>query len=108
MEATNSSDLHNLEFSDPEFIIRELKQGNQLAISAIFHRFYAQLCLFADSFVKDQLVAEDIVSDVFIKLWNKANDFSSLTAIKAFLYISTKNASLNYINQRVRTEKYKK
>jgi RNA polymerase sigma-70 factor (ECF subfamily) len=103
MEATNSSDLHNLEFSDPEFIIRELKQGNQLAI-----RFYAQLCLFADSFVKDQLVAEDIVSDVFIKLWNKANDFSSLTAIKAFLYISTKNASLNYINQRVRTEKYKK
>jgi len=49
--------------------------------------------------VDNQLEAEDIVAESFIKLWHKHNDFETLTNIKAFLFITTKNSCLNYIKK---------
>lgn len=57
---------------------------------------------FARRFVSDKLVAEDIVTETFLKLWKKQADFNSPQSVKSFLYISTRNACFNYLEQ----EKY--
>lgn len=47
--------------------------------------------------VSDPAVAEEIVQDTFVKLWIRRSYFEKPTAVKAFLYIATKNACLNHL-----------
>lgn len=49
--------------------------------------------------VKSKEVAEEIVSDVFIKLWQMRNDLGKVAALKVYLYTITRNFSLNYITR---------
>lgn len=59
--------------------------------------FYRQLQQFADSFVRSNEVAEEIVSDVFIKIWERRQELDRVENLKIYLYVSTKNMSLNYL-----------
>lgn len=79
--------------------LKELKQGNSMALSYFFDLHYQALCYFAESIVKDQQEAEDIVATSFFKIWNKHDDFDTAQNIKAFLYISTKNACLDHLKK---------
>lgn len=62
-----------------------------------FEQLYAGLCFFAEGFVKNKDIGEDLVQDAFVKLWEKFNDFHSPDAVKAFLYRSIRNAAINYL-----------
>jgi RNA polymerase sigma-70 factor (ECF subfamily) len=54
-------------------------------------------------YVEDKAAAKDIAQDVFIKLWNKRNDYTDIPSVKTFLYVLVKNASLNYVrNQKIK------
>lgn len=77
--------------------LKELKHGNSMALSYFFDLHYQTLCYFAESIVKDQQEAEDIVATSFLKIWNRHTDFETAQNIKAFLYISTKNACLDHL-----------
>lgn len=44
-------------------------------------------------------VAEDIVSDVFLKVWEKREGFSGIKALKSYLYMSVKNTCFNYLKR---------
>jgi RNA polymerase sigma-70 factor (family 1) len=78
-------------------IIDRLKQGDPDAYASFFNTFYSPLCYFAAQLVRDRPAAEDIVKDTFIKLWQKHTDFESPQNVKAFLYITVRNASLNFL-----------
>ncbi len=68
-----------------------------LDIEYLFNTYYARLCYFAFKLVKNQDAAKDLAQDVFLKYWHKRDEYSSELAIKNFLYLSLRNASLNYI-----------
>lgn len=80
-------------------IIDTLKKGGPDALQSLLKQFYSPLCLFAERLVADRAAAEDIVGESFIKLWNKRGDFESTQNIKAFMYITVRNACLNYLKQ---------
>ncbi|MES2830001.1 MAG: RNA polymerase sigma-70 factor [Bacteroidota bacterium] len=84
---------------DEHSIYIAFKTGDQQAFSFIFEKYYPALCFFTTRLTNGDVYAEDIVQDVFHKLWNKHNDFDNGEAIKAFLYISCRNASLNYLQK---------
>lgn len=65
----------------------------------LFRKFNPALCFFARRWVTDMAIAQDIVTDVFVKLWQKQADFKTVYSIKAFLYISTRNACINHNHQ---------
>lgn len=66
-------------------------------IEYLFNKYYARLCYFTFKLIKNQDDSKDLVQDVFLKCWQKKETFESELAIKNFLYLSLKNASLNYI-----------
>lgn len=66
-------------------------------IEYLFKKYYSRLCYFAFKLIKNQDASKDLVQDVFMKYWHKKETFESELAIKNFLYLSLKNASLNYI-----------
>lgn len=64
----------------------------------IFKKYFPSFCVYTLSFVKDEEVAKDIVSDVFALLWSKKEelDFDSELII-AYIKTSVRNRSLNYL-----------
>ncbi len=81
---------------DPD-IITEFKKGDPQAFSAFFNLHYRPLCYFAVQLVNNQQDGEDLVRDSFVKLWQKRTALESPQNIKAFLYITTRNACLNFL-----------
>lgn len=73
-----------------------------IPFKAVFIDYYSALCFFANKMVNDTAVAEDIVEDSFIKLWKKEPDFSKHRNIRAALYITVKNACLDFIKAKQR------
>jgi RNA polymerase sigma-70 factor (ECF subfamily) len=80
---------------------KRLKQQKIPEFEKVFDLFNPSLCFFARRLVNDGAIAQDIVTDIFVKLWQKQADFKTVYSVKAFLYISTRNACLNH-NQQVK------
>jgi RNA polymerase sigma-70 factor (family 1) len=78
---------------------KRLKQQQIPEFEKVFHLFNPALCFFARRLVNDNAIAQDIVTDVFVKLWQRQADFKTVYSVKAFLYISTRNACLNHNQQ---------
>jgi RNA polymerase sigma-70 factor (ECF subfamily) len=80
-------------------IVSDLKKGSTRALHDLHDLYYPALRSFAMSLVGDGPAGEDIVAEVFVILWKKHKDFETIQNIKAFLYISTRNACINYIKK---------
>ncbi|WP_165384643.1 RNA polymerase sigma factor [Sphingobacterium corticibacterium] len=64
------------------------------------YRLYRQpLLFFVIRYVGSREVAEDIVSDVFVKAWNARTNLRRIDSLRAYLYVMAKNASLNYLRR---------
>jgi RNA polymerase sigma-70 factor (family 1) len=87
-----------LSFTD-EALMALLKQNDTVALKTIFNRYYKSLCQFCSVYTKDHFVAEEIVSGLFIKLWDIRNDVEILH-LKHYLFVSAKNLSLNHIQKK--------
>ncbi len=73
-------------------------QANKVdAFNALFLDYYPRLVTFAQQYVKQLEVAEEVVSSVFVKLWQKRSTLTLVSKPEVYLYISVKNASFNHI-----------
>ena len=87
-------------------LIELLHQKQVTAFQELFDRFYQYLVLYAMKWVERQEVAEDIVQDLFLKIWERDTEYSSWYGFKNFLYQSVKNAALDHLKHRVVEGKY--
>lgn len=74
------------------------------AYKEVFFTYYGSLLRFANTFVNDRQSAEEIVSDVMMKIWVKRKDLPSIANLRVYLYISTKNTALNYLARQKKVE----
>ena len=82
--------------------IRIARNEDHKAYKELFTSLYTYLLHFAFSLVKMKQPAEEIVSDVFIKIWQKRKELEKIENLKVYLYISTKNTALNYLEKQKR------
>ena|ERR1700761_7141486 len=71
---------------------------DQIAYKELFTFLYSPLLLFAKSIVKTKEAAEEIVSDVFIRIWEKRRELEKIDNLKVYLYVATRNTALNYLS----------
>jgi len=83
-------------------IIDSLRKGDPDALQTLLKHYYSALCLFAVRLLGNCAAAEDIVGESFVKLWNKRSNFENHQNLKAFMYITVRNACLNYLKQQKR------
>jgi RNA polymerase sigma-70 factor (family 1) len=69
--------------------MKAYKELYLLMFDSLFH--------FSYSFVKSEQVAQELVSDVFIKLWQIRSQLTGIDNLKAYLFGITKNFSLSYL-----------
>lgn len=73
-------------------------------VEQLFRQYYKILRVYAFRFVNDWDAAEDIVQDVFVALWNKREQVELEGAVKAYLFKSVYNKSLNHLTSKKYTE----
>lgn len=79
-------------------IVEQLKTGNEDAYQYIYDRHYALLCHVANSYVKDQFLAETIVGDTIFHLWEIRETLEISVSIRSYLLRAVRNRCINYLN----------
>lgn len=80
-------------------LLRSVVKGNKKGFEILFRTYYKRLCAYAVSFVSQNDLAEDIVTDVFLKLWEKRETQSIPESVSSYLFQSVKNSCINYLNR---------
>ena len=86
-------------------LLRDFNIGDERALNVLFKKFYTGLCFFAIQITNDKAIAEEFAIDVFQKAWDRRQHFENEMALKTFLYVSIRNASLNHIDKEKRKSK---
>ncbi len=81
-------------------LVRRIRLGDDRALEEIFRRYYAGMCFFVRRFVHAPDVAEELVQDVFFKLWSKRESLNDIDATKTYLYRAARNTALNHLRRR--------
>ena len=82
-------------FSINSDLIHYLKKGNANAYAYLVDTYNHKLCLYANSLMNDIPISEDIVQNVFIKVWEKRDSLKVNLSIKSYMYKSVYNACIN-------------
>jgi RNA polymerase sigma-70 factor (family 1) len=69
-----------------------------------YHHYYSSFCFFANRFIKDHHEAEDIVSEVAVRVWVKLDGIEHEGALKNYFYTSIRHACLRALENRKRRE----
>ncbi len=77
------------------------------SFESIFRQYYQMLCSYAYKFVNDNDMAEEIVQDLFYKLWEKRSEIQVTSSLKSYLFSSVHNRCLKYIEHRNVESRYK-
>ncbi|MFX1705510.1 RNA polymerase sigma-70 factor [Chitinophaga sp. CC14] len=78
-------------------LLQRLAVADEAAFSVVFREYYAVLCAFAQKIIRESADPEDLVNEVFLKLWNRRQVFEDIRHLKDFLYKSTRNACFDTI-----------
>jgi RNA polymerase sigma-70 factor (family 1) len=73
--------------------------GNHAEFTLVFNAFYEHLCLFSCKLINDWDSGEDIVVDVFMRLWNTQGRFIGTGSLKRWLYKVTFNRCMNHLKR---------
>ena len=74
----------------------QIKTGDQKALELLFSIYFPRLNDFSRNVVKDDGISQDIVQEVFVKVWEKKAEIESLN-IEAFLFRLVRNRCIDYI-----------
>lgn len=94
-----------IEHIDPKLVNR-LKAGDMQAFQQVFNAYSERLYHFANSYLKDNFESEEIVQDVFLRIWELREDIDEEKSLKSFLYRITVNKVLNHLKHQVVRQKY--
>src|SRR5215211_5228419 len=73
-----------------------------IAYKELFLLYHNRLVLFSTSITHSKESAEEVVSDVFLKIWNNRPTLTRIENFHLYIYISTKHLSLNYLARQKR------
>lgn len=92
---TPSEDLH---------IFQAIRNDDRQAFEKVFRHSYRPLAAYAFRYLRDLPAAENIVQDVFLRLWQNRHELIITTSLEHYLFRAVRNHCLNYLDKaRVRS-----
>ena len=90
-----------------ELLIEQLNQKQVGAFKILFDRFYRYLVLYAMKWVERQEIAEDVVQDVFVRVWLRRDNLRDDGTLQGYLLRSVYHASLNALKKGANATAYR-
>ena len=86
-------------------LIGRLHDKDETAFETVYKKYFQTLYAYALSIVKNEMMAEEIVQNVFYKIWEKASSLNFRSSLVAYLFRAIYNESLNHLKHlKVRSE----
>ncbi|KAB5491438.1 RNA polymerase sigma factor [Flagellimonas hadalis] len=79
-----------------KLLLEALKNRQEKALETIFDRYWKRLYIYAHSLTGDHQIAEDLVQEIFISLWEKSAT-TSIEQIEAYLFRGVKYRAINHL-----------
>lgn len=87
--------------------MKAVQRGEEQAFSALYYKYYLPLCRKAFRRIPEEMRVEEIVQDVFVALWNKADTLDATGNVSAWLYATLRNKVLHELRTESTRLKYK-
>ncbi len=92
---TSNSELLNL-----------LKEGDMLAFDGIYERYCKRIFAFVIRYVKSESDTEEIVQEVFLKIWENRNKIDVYSSFESYIFTISYNSTISLLRKRVTEKKY--
>lgn len=79
-----------------------LKKGNRDALEALFCRYYDDLFRYAVKFYGNEVVAEDHIQDLFLRIWKRRNNLGVVKGVKTYLWTALRRSLMQEHNKQSR------
>lgn len=83
--------------TDKEGVMESLREGNSCAYKIVYDRYQRQVYFFVYAITKSAYAAEEIVQEVFIKIWMIRESLQPDRSFEAFLFAVVRHLSYNYL-----------
>ena len=97
--------MNNREIQDKALLDR-IRQEDKLAFSILFTRYYQDLVRFSMTITRDKPSAEEIVQELFVKLWEIREEAGSIQNVRSYLLKSIQNRSLDWLRHESQKNSY--
>jgi len=82
-------------------LIAAVKNGNAEAFQQLYYQFSDMLYRFLWRKVRDEAVAQDLVQDVFLRVWTKRANLDEQKEIKSYLYRIANNLAIDHLRKKI-------
>ncbi|MBN2166178.1 MAG: RNA polymerase sigma-70 factor [Marinilabiliaceae bacterium] len=88
-----------------ELLLR-IQQDDKLAFFYLYNSYYKRLFGFILKFIKQELDTEEIVQEVFIKIWEERKNINTDSSFEGYLFTIAYNKTISLLRKRVSEQKY--
>jgi RNA polymerase sigma-70 factor (ECF subfamily) len=82
-----------------EIVWEQIRQKNMQVFESYYKDHYKEFFLVSHKYVKVAAIAQEVVNDVFIKIWEDAGKMTIETSLKSYIYRAVINRSINALNK---------
>lgn len=88
-----------------KFLVKELITGNEKAFRKLFDLYRQEVYSYSKSLVKSSHTAEEIVQDVFLKVWLQRKNINPDLSFKSFIFTIARNLAFNFLKKAANNKK---
>ncbi len=85
-------------------LLMEVAAGSEKAFRELFNQYHQHLGRYIFTITRSRVMAEEIVQDVFMKIWVNHQRLSEVQSFKAYLFVLSRNYTLNYLRKVARDQ----
>ncbi len=87
-------------------LLNRLKNGDMLAFDKVYQLYSHKLFSFVFRILKNEDEAEDIVQEVFVKIWESRERLGDFKLLNSYIFTIAYNQSIDLIRKRIHNSKY--
>jgi RNA polymerase sigma-19 factor, ECF subfamily len=76
----------------------QIAKNSQSALKELYGLYFSRLLSFSVSYVGTKEVAEELVNDVIVKIWNHRDTITEIGNLETYLFVAVRNCALNYLS----------
>ncbi len=88
-------------------LVNKIKEGDIKTFEYVFRFYYSQLKMYALGITGREDIAEEIIQDIFYRIWKERTNLQIMRSFKSYLYTAVRNQALQYIEHRSVRERHK-
>jgi RNA polymerase sigma-70 factor (family 1) len=78
-------------------LCQEIREGSEVAFEKVFRKYYPYLCSYSTQLLGNSSNSEEIVQEVFLRIWQNRKMLDINISLKAYLFRAVHNGCLNFI-----------